>query len=69
MALPPDYMSPEMYMGFYRTMVLTLEDGSVVQVDIRKYLNHGKVVLPKPGQPKKQMGVMEQRATAANAEY
>jgi hypothetical protein len=71
MALGPDYMTPEMYMGFYRNMVVTLADDSVVQVDIRKYLNAGKVIPPPPPgeQPKKPKNILETRATAANKEY
>ncbi len=80
MALGPEYMTPEMYMGCYRNMLVTRADGSVVQVDIRKYLNHGKVVLPPPRKvglpppkgsedpPRKPKGILEERATAANSE-
>ncbi|MBL8821638.1 MAG: hypothetical protein JNJ77_03550 [Planctomycetia bacterium] len=77
MALPAEYMTPEMYMGFYRSMYITVAEGSDVHVDIRKYLNHGKVVpLPTPDPvtkktppPRKPEGILEERATAANKEY
>lgn len=79
MALPAEYMTPEMYMGFYRSMYITFSDGTNVHVDIRKYLNHGKVFKPPPpdakpgpdGKPvqRKPEGTLQVRATAANTEF